>query len=173
MSLSPVSQRVLALGALLTAAGCAQFSRTPVSASPAAAPEPPVQAAATPVLPPSATTSAPPPAPAPAPPVSVVELSARAGEQSLLAGLRAYEDGQYAESEKKLRTALKAGLASPKDRAAAHKTLAFIYCTSDRIPACEAAFRSARAASAGFTLSKAEAGHPVWGPVYRSVVGAR
>ena len=56
---------------------------------------------------------------------------------------------------------------SPRDRAAAHKNLAFIYCTSDRIKACETAFRSAREADPNFVLSKAEAGHPRWGPVYQ------
>jgi Tfp pilus assembly protein PilF len=105
--------------------------------------------------------------------VGVVELTARAGEQALLAGLRAYEDGQYPVAEQKLRASLKAGLASPKDRAAAHKTLAFIYCTSEREPACEAAFRAARAADPGFRLNKAETGHPLWGPAYRRVMGIR
>ena len=46
--------------------------------------------------------------------------------------------GQYAQAEALLKQALGAGLASPRDRAAAHKQLAFIYCTSQRVPACEA-----------------------------------
>jgi len=103
----------------------------------------------------------------------VLELSSRAGEQALLAGLNAYDYGQYPLAEQKLRSALKAGLAAPKDRAAAQKTLAFIYCTSDRQKQCEAAFKAARAADPKFALSKAEAGHPVWGPVYRRVLGVR
>jgi hypothetical protein len=73
---------------------------------------------------------------------------------------------QYPAAEKLLTQALKTGLASPRDRAAAHKYLAFIYCTSDRVTACEASFRTARADDPGFALSKAEAGHPQWGPVY-------
>ena len=32
---------------------------------------------------------------------------------------------------------------------------------------CEAAFRAARAADPAFALSRAEAGHPMWGPVYQ------
>jgi hypothetical protein len=51
----------------------------------------------------------------------------------------------------------------------AHKLLAFIYCTTDRLPACEAEFRAARAAEPAFTLSKAESGHPQWGPVWQRV----
>jgi hypothetical protein len=109
----------------------------------------------------------PPPPPPPAPPVSVIELISKPAEQALLGGIRAYEDGQYAQAEKRLTTALKIGLAAPEDRAAAHKTLAFLYCSSKRPKACEESFRAARAADPDFALTKAEAGHPTWGPVYR------
>jgi Tfp pilus assembly protein PilF len=96
----------------------------------------------------------------------ITELAARPAEGALLAGIRAYEDGQYPQAEKRLNEAVQAGLASAKDRAAAHKYLAFIYCTSQRAAQCEAAFRAARSADAGFALSKSEAGHPLWGAVY-------
>jgi Tfp pilus assembly protein PilF len=96
----------------------------------------------------------------------------RPAERALLTGLRAYDDGQYAEAERALQAALKAGLISAKDRALAHKHLAFIYCTSQRTPACEAEFREAHVADAQFALSKAENGHPQWGPVYRKVAAA-
>ena len=151
----------LALAALLLMAGCALQPHAPQ----------PVEA------PPAAPASPPAPLPAaPEPPTvsqSVVELSSRPGEQALLAGLRAYDDGQYQVAEQKLGTALTAGLAAPKDRAAAHKTLAFLYCTSKRLKPCEVEFRAARVADPRFALSKAEAGHPLWGPVYRRTLGAR
>ena len=99
----------------------------------------------------------------------VTDLSARPAEGALINGLRAYEDGQYAESEKLLGTAVQARLASRRDEAAAYKHLAFIYCTSNRLSQCEAAFRAARKADSRFSLSKAEAGHPLWGPVYRKI----
>lgn len=102
-----------------------------------------------------------------------MELASRPAEGALLAGIRAYEDGQYGQAEKRLDTALKAGLAAPQDRAAAYKTLAFVYCSSKRVKPCEAAFRAAREADAGFALSKAEAGHPTWGPVWRRVLAAK
>ena len=102
----------------------------------------------------------------PAPP-GLMDVAERPAEKALLAGIRAYEDGQYAESEKQLAAALRAGLASAKDRAAAQKHLAFIYCTSKRTAECEAAFRAARQADPTFALSKSEAGHPLWGPVYK------
>jgi Tfp pilus assembly protein PilF len=87
--------------------------------------------------------------------------------------MRAYDDAQYAEAERELRRALDAGLVSAKDRASAHKHLAFIYCTSERIADCDKAFRGALAADPTFALSKAEAGHPQWGPVYRRVTAGR
>jgi hypothetical protein len=61
---------------------------------------------------------------------------------------------------------LQTGLSSLKDQAAAHKHLAFILCTSNRYAQCETAFRAARRADPNFALTKAEAGHPLWGPVY-------
>ena len=98
-----------------------------------------------------------------------MDVAERPAEKALLAGIRAYEDAQYAEAEKQLNAALAARLASAKDRAAARKHLAFIYCTSNRMAECEASFRAARQADPGFALSKSEAGHPLWGPVYRKV----
>jgi Tfp pilus assembly protein PilF len=108
-----------------------------------------------------------------APPTGVADLLARPAERALLDGLRAYDDGQYPQSETLLQRALASGLQSPRDRATAHKLLAFIACTSDRPDACEASFRAARAADPAFVLDRSEAGHPQWGPVYRKVIGAR
>ena len=105
-----------------------------------------------------------------APPAGLLDVAARPAERALLAGWRAYDDGQYAEAERELKAALAAGLPSPRDRAAAHKWLAFVQCTSQRTAECEQSFRAARAADPGFVLSRAEAGHPQWGPVYRKVM---
>ena len=106
----------------------------------------------------------------PAAPTGLMDVAERPAEKALLAGIRAYDDAQYAEAEKQLGTALQTGLTSAKDRAAANKTLAFIYCTSNRTAECEGAFRAARQADPAFTLSKSEAGHPLWGPVYKRIV---
>jgi Tfp pilus assembly protein PilF len=103
----------------------------------------------------------------------LTDVIQRPAERALLTGLRAYDDGQYAEAERALQDALKIGLVSAKDRANAHKHLAFVYCTSQRAPACEAAFREARNADPEFTLNRAETGHPQWGPVYKKVASAR
>lgn len=106
----------------------------------------------------------------PSAPVGLLDVIARPAEKALLAGIRAYEDGQYGESEKQFNAALQTGLASSKDVAAAQKHLAFIYCTSNRTPLCETAFREARKADPAFALSRSEQGHPVWGPVYKRVL---
>ena len=100
------------------------------------------------------------------------EVMQRPAERALLAGLRAYDDGQYADAERDLNKALTTGLVSARDRASANKHLAFVYCTSQRLKPCEDAFRAARAADAEFALSRAEAGHPLWGPVYKRVAAA-
>ena len=100
-------------------------------------------------------------------PIGLIEISERPAEKALLAGLRSYDDAQYLDAERHFNEALKANLVSSKDRAAAQKHLAFIYCTSRREALCEAAFRAARSALLTFALSKSEAGHPLWGPVYK------
>lgn len=104
---------------------------------------------------------------APMPSAGLAEVIERPAERALLTGMRAYDDAQYPQAERALSTALGAGLTSPKDRANAHKLLAFIYCTSSRPTECEASFRAAREADPAFVLSRSEAGHPAWGPVYR------
>ena len=61
------------------------------------------------------------------------------------------------------------GLVSPRDRAEAHKRLAFIHCAAGRLGDCETEFKLARQADRNFALDKSEAGHPVWGPVYKKL----
>jgi Tfp pilus assembly protein PilF len=108
--------------------------------------------------------------PAPAEPIGLAELMERPAERALVEGIRAYDDGQYPQAETALRKALTAGLRSGRDQASAHKLLAFITCTSERARECETAFRAARAADANFALTRSEAGHPLWGPVYRKTL---
>ncbi len=103
--------------------------------------------------------------------VGLSDLSARPGEKALLAGIRAYEEAQYADAEKSLTEGLAAGFTVKKDASLAHKYLAFIYCTSARTEECKQAFLAARAADPNFSLTKKEVGHPQWGPVYKQVIG--
>ena len=113
-----------------------------------------------------AACTSPPPKPS-----GLAELMERPAERALVEGQRAYDEGQYPQAEAALLRALTSGLASPRDRASAHKLLAFIACTSERIASCEDAFRAARTADPGFSLDRSESGHPLWGPVYRRVLG--
>lgn len=106
----------------------------------------------------------------PAPSVGLLDVTARPAEKALLAGLRAYDDAQYEMAESQFRQALAAGLSSPRDRAEAHKRLAFLRCAAGGLDECEREFRLARAADPAFGLDRSEAGHPVWGPVYRKLL---
>ena len=94
------------------------------------------------------------------------------GEPALTAGVRQYEDGNYGDAAKQIQSALSQGL-STADRVKAHKYLAFIDCVTDRVPACRDEFHKALAIDPGMELAPAEAGHPIWGPVFRSVKAGR
>jgi Tfp pilus assembly protein PilF len=94
------------------------------------------------------------------------------GQPMLATGLRQYEDGQYAESAKNLQAALDKGLAD-KDKVVAHKHLAFIHCSVNRERQCREDFRKALAIDPKLELGPAESGHPVWGPIFRSVKAGR
>jgi Tfp pilus assembly protein PilF len=90
---------------------------------------------------------------------------------ALEGGLKQYEQGDYAESAKNLQTAIDVGLPE-KERAGAHKHLAFIHCSANRERQCRDEFRKGLAADPGLDLTPAEAGHPAWGPIFLSVSGA-
>jgi Tfp pilus assembly protein PilF len=98
----------------------------------------------------------------------------RPAERALLAGIKQYEDGDLRTAEMTLQSALSQGLLYTPDKVAAHKYLAFIYCSTQREKPCRDAFATALKLDPSFQLSKAEAGHPMWGPVFQSVrTGAR
>ena len=99
-------------------------------------------------------------------PLGLTDLAERPAERALMGAMRAYDDADYPAVERQANEAMKLGLRSNRDVATAHKLRAFVYCTSNRLAACEAEFRAARTADPAFVLSHAEAGHPVWGPVY-------
>ncbi len=87
------------------------------------------------------------------------------GEADLNAGLRSYENGNYNEAMKQLQSALDQGL-SKSGQLQAHKHLAFIHCASGRQGPCRNEFRKALTIDPAFDLTPAEAGHPLWGPVF-------
>jgi tetratricopeptide (TPR) repeat protein len=61
------------------------------------------------------------------------------------------------------------GLLTRSEQSTARKHLAFIHCISGREPQCRDEFRKALEIDPAFDLAPAEAGHPIWGPAYRSV----
>jgi Tfp pilus assembly protein PilF len=90
------------------------------------------------------------------------------GGSTLATGLRQYEDGEYPEAARNLEAAIDLGL-TDRDRANAHKHLAFIHCASARERACREEFRKALGINPDLELTPAEVGHPVWGPVFVSL----
>lgn len=94
-------------------------------------------------------------------------------EARLKSGIALYEDGNYAQAQRSLQGSLNEGLASRSDQARAYKYLAFIYCVTDRVAQCRQEFNNAFTADPKFSLTAAEAGHPSWGPIYRSVARGR
>lgn len=95
------------------------------------------------------------------------------GEQDLASGIKQYEDGKYADASRLLQSSLDQGLASKSDQVSAHKYLAFIHCVSGRDARCRDEFRAALRTDPSFELAANEAGHPIWGPVFRSVKARR
>ena len=94
------------------------------------------------------------------------------GDSTLASGLRQYEEGNYGESARMLQSALDQGLRD-RDRVTAHKHLAFINCAEGRERQCREQFRRALAIDPRMELAPAEAGHPVWGPVFRALKAGR
>jgi len=101
--------------------------------------------------------------------IGLDKLAPRKAEQELSAGLQSYEDGNYVQAQKQIQNALNSELTFKSDRVTAHKYLAFIHCASDRKKQCRAAFKEALEINPDLQLSAAEAGHPLWGPVFRDV----
>jgi Tfp pilus assembly protein PilF len=105
--------------------------------------------------------------------VGLDKLSPRKAEQELSIGIMNYEDGNYKAAAKSLQSALDSGLTFDSDAARAHKYLAFTHCLSNREKQCRDEFRKALEKDNKFDLDPAEAGHPIWGPVFRAVKAER
>ena len=103
-----------------------------------------------------------------APQITEDMLRERAREQLAL-GVKQYDAGDFDNSAKNLQGSLDHGLLSKQEQASARKYLAFIFCAAGREVQCRDEFRKAFEIYPEFALTAAEDGHPVWGPVYRSV----
>jgi len=94
------------------------------------------------------------------------------GKHELAAGVQVYESGRFADAASYLQRSLDLGVEG-EDQVTAHKYLAFIHCAAGRESQCKEEFRRALALKPTFELGLAEAGHPTWGPVFRSVKNAK
>lgn len=103
-----------------------------------------------------------------APQITESSLRERA-QQQLADGVKQYDAGEYDNAVKNLTSSLEHGLLSKAEQARARKYLAFSYCVSGREILCRDEFRKAFEIYPEFALTTAEDGHPIWGPVYRSV----
>ena len=102
------------------------------------------------------------------PQITETTLRDRAREQ-LATGLKQYEAGDYDNALKSLSASLDHGLLTKVEQSNARKHLAFVHCVSNREAACRDEFRKAFEINSDFSLSAAEDGHPIWGPIYRNV----
>ncbi len=96
-------------------------------------------------------------------------------KRRLAEGIQRYEAGDYVGAIRALNAA-EIVHAGPSTRIQAEKYLAFSYCLTERHALCREAFDRALALDSGFRLQPAEAGHPLWGPVYaqaRKAAGQR
>ncbi|MGE5466322.1 MAG: TssQ family T6SS-associated lipoprotein [Ignavibacteria bacterium] len=103
---------------------------------------------------------------------SMPNLLPSKGADALKAGIDEYADGSYPQATRSLQSALELGLSS-REQAKAHKYLAFIGCVTGKTAVCRDEFGKALDADPAMELEPAEAGHPTWGPVFRSVKAKR
>ncbi|GAB5604757.1 TssQ family T6SS-associated lipoprotein [Sideroxyarcus sp. TK5] len=90
----------------------------------------------------------------------------------LAKGVSEYEAGNYVNAKTALQGVLENQYATRYETLWANKYLAFIHCVSGDQKSCRDHFRNVLEINPNFELSAAEAGHPLWGPVFRSVKGA-
>jgi tetratricopeptide (TPR) repeat protein len=103
-----------------------------------------------------------------APQITESMLRERAQEQ-LASGVKQYDAGEYDSALKNFTASLEHGLLSKADQSRARKYLAFTHCVSNREVQCRDEFRKAFEIYPDFSLTPAEDGHPIWGPIYRNV----
>lgn len=98
-------------------------------------------------------------------------LSVSDAESNYTQGVAEYHDGHYEVALSKLEAALASERLKPAQSTDARKHMAFIYCITNREPECRTQFLAALKIAPDFDLSPGEIGHPLWGPVWRSIKG--
>jgi hypothetical protein len=88
-------------------------------------------------------------------------------EQLLADGKDLYDKGDYKSAIRKLGAARDAADDSSATKQNSLKLLAFSYCVTNQKPLCKQQFTSLLKLAPAFQLSRGEAGHPLWGPVFK------
>ena len=90
-------------------------------------------------------------------------------------GIRNYEEGNYPAALTIFQNLVSNKKATKNEKIVAYKYMAFTHCVSPnasretREKLCRDDFKKAFELNPSFNLTPAEAGHPVWGPIFSSV----
>jgi hypothetical protein len=87
-------------------------------------------------------------------------------ERIFAEGLELYDNGEYTAAIKKFRSP-EITKAWPELRVRALKYLAFSYCVTDKLQACQQTFYDAIQIDPKFKLKPSEMSHPIWGQVFQ------
>jgi|GEM_PF-1286493 len=87
-------------------------------------------------------------------------------QRTFAEGLNLYDNGEYLAAIKKFQSP-EMSKAWPELRVRTLKYLAFSYCVTDQLQACQQAFYDAIQISPQFKLQPSEKDHPIWGPVFQ------
>lgn len=96
-------------------------------------------------------------------------------EYMVNSGIKSFDDGSYASALSILQSLVDNKKATKGEKVLAYKYLAFSYCVTTsyskdtRERMCRDSFQKAFDLDPSFKLTTAEAGHPIWGPVYSLV----
>jgi hypothetical protein len=107
-----------------------------------------------------------------APPSATVEPPKVTAEQLLQEGTALYDKGDYRGAVRKLTSAKDSADEGSGVKKSSLRLLAFSYCVSNQRVLCKQQFTSLLAIDPSFELTRGEAGHPLWGPVFREAKAA-
>lgn len=123
-------------------------------------PAPPLASPSTPSVAPPSQPSTPPSA------AAAPSVDTAANERALVAGISAYDRGDFGNAIKMLAPLSTDSSLDPSQQLRALKTLAFSQCSTGAVTACRQTFERAFRADSNFDLAAAERGHPIWGPQF-------
>lgn len=95
------------------------------------------------------------------------DATASEGSKRLEQARARYDDGAYAEAASLLQGSAEIWSDTPEVRIQAYKLLAFSQCALNRRTACQETFDALLRLSPDYTLTAAEASHPIWGPTFQ------